>query len=83
MAATKFTTAKGLKVEMWETSFRVEGMAKTVYLGRPITQDMVELIVDQLYSTLYETAFNVGLEEANRRLKRRAVSLIENAVFNK
>lgn len=64
MAAKERFKVKGLKVEMWETSFRVEGMSKAVWVGQHITRDMVEQTVEAIYRNVYSKA----RKDASRRV---------------
>ena len=67
MAARKKRIA-GYRVEIWDTSFRVEGMARTMWVGHHLTDDMVEQLVTAIHDSIADKA-----EEAGRRRASAAV----------
>ena len=51
---------KGIEVEMWETSFRVDGMADVVYIGHHCTQAHVSALVESIYNAVHRKAVKAG-----------------------
>jgi len=47
---------EGLEVTMWEQSFKVEGMAKTVFVGKHMTQQAVIALVQAVMEHVKEKA---------------------------
>ena len=51
MAVQKILTVCGMKVEVWEQSFRVEGMSNTVWFGPNMTDAHIRELVMSVYET--------------------------------
>lgn len=60
MAALHKFKVKGLQVEMWKTSFRVEGMHELMPLHAGATPDNVALLVSALYEAIEHKAKIAG-----------------------
>lgn len=66
--AGRIKNIAGYEVEIWETSFRVEGMSRAVWVGHHITDEMVEQLVTSIHNAISDRA-----EEAGRRRASAAV----------
>jgi hypothetical protein len=56
MAARKIKSTKGITIELWQTSFRVPGMSKTLSIGNDFQDEQVIQFVDELCDILEERA---------------------------
>ena len=56
MAIRKIKSKKGIKIELWETSFRIEGMSKVLSVGRNFTDDQAVQFVDAVYEHCFDNA---------------------------
>ena len=72
MAARKIKSKKGIVIEIWESSFRIDGMAKTISLGRPFQDKTLIEFVD----AAYEHCFEGAAEDA----KNKIVATVTNQV---
>lgn len=64
----------GHNVEIWETSFRLEGMSRTIRVGHHITEDAIEQMITAVHEAVAEKAEQDG--------RQRAADAV-NAQFNK
>lgn len=71
MAARRKTIA-GHRVEIWETSFRIEGMARVVHVGHHINDAAIE----QIITTIYEGV----AKKAERDGRRRAADAVTKSI---
>lgn len=79
MSSTKFKVA-GLEVEMWETSFRVEGMPFVVRVGHDMTRAMVQDLVGAVYMAVKDRAIEDGRKALAEKARQFVLSsLKENA----
>lgn len=65
MAARKIKSKRGITIEVWESSFRIGGMAKTISLGRNFQDKALVEFVD----AAYEHCFDKASAEAKRKLR--------------
>jgi transcriptional regulator CtsR len=72
MRMPKKFRCKGLKVEMWLTSFRVEGMATAMQVEYNIKRETVEQLIAAVYDSVKEKA----KKDAIRELQDKAVKMI-------
>lgn len=50
----------GIEVEMWETSFRVDGMSSVIHIGKHTTKEHVDQLVSCLFCAIREKAVTAG-----------------------
>lgn len=63
--SSKKINVKGITVEMWKASFRVEGMSDVIFPAH-ITEDNVRAFVEAMYVAIEKKA----TEEARRKVAR-------------
>lgn len=59
MSAKKWKV-HGIQVEMWETSFSVEGMSSVIHIGHHTTKEHVDQLVNCLFCAIREKAVTAG-----------------------
>lgn len=77
MAARKFTH-RGLTVEVWEQSFRVDGMARTMHIGSGMTDEAICQMIDAIYAHVAEQAEN----EAKLKVSAKMKNWVNKMVFD-
>jgi len=82
MAAKQVIQIQGLKVELFEKSFRVDGCAHTVFLQVDATEPLVRAIVEPIYQTIFaaalEAAHHTVAEDAADAARRNVHRLLRN-----
>ena len=80
MAAKQIIKIHGLRVELFEKSFRIDGCAHTVFLQVEITEAMVRSIVEPIYMTVFtaavEAAHHTVAEDAAEAARRNVHRLL-------
>ena len=69
MAAKYEFSVRGIGVKVWETSFKVEGMSKTVFVGHHMTKDMVKQMVEAIYDNVFEVACEKAKDQVSERFE--------------
>lgn len=82
MAAKQVIKIQGLKVALYEKSFRIDGCAHTVVLQVDITEPLVRAIVEPIYLTIFaaavEAAHHTVAEDAAEAARRNVHRLLNN-----
>lgn len=82
MAAKQVIKIQGLKVALYEKSFRIDGCAHTVFLQVDITEPLVRAIVEPIYLTIFaaavEAAHHTVAEDAAEAARRNVHRLLNN-----
>ena len=80
MAAKQVIKIHGLKVELFEKSFRVDGCAHTVFTAVEVNEKMVRSIVEPIYQTIFaaavEAAHHTVAEDAAEAARRNVHRLL-------
>lgn len=76
MAVVKRITVRGMNVELWEQSFRVEGMYKAVWVGKHMTDEMVSNMVESVYSHVWNQAREAAREQVAEELTTKMKRLV-------
>ncbi len=74
MPHRKINTRPGIKVEIWETCFRVEGASHTLSIGKDFTdqavRDMVCAVYDKCLEDCKRKAANILAERVEQDLRK-------------
>lgn len=64
MAVLHKFTHRGVRVEVWEKSFRIRGMPDAIYVGREVNCGQIKRLIDTIAKTVepsYISRFSKGL----------------------
>ncbi len=79
MAVEKTIEVLGLGVEIWEQSFRVEGMARVVFVGPHMTESMIVEMVEGIYGCVQKRAHKSAVTLLMEHVSDQMYKLLEGA----
>ena len=77
--ASKVFYVRGIQCEMWETSFRIDGMAKAIRVHRDISKELVESYVSAAFDAIEQRAIASGKEKLAEAAKTLVTKLLKDA----
>lgn len=76
MAALRHLNVRGMRVEIWETCFRIEGMSQPLSCGPHLNDQQVKQIIE----TIFDHVRSAAEQNAKQRVLNRVNKFVEEAV---
>lgn len=76
--ASKVFYVKGIQCEMWETSFRIDGMHQVIRVGHDISKELVESYVSATFEAIEQRAIEAGKEKLAEAAKKLVTQLMKD-----
>lgn len=64
----KRINVRGIDVDIWKTSIKVQGMDGLVFFGRAVSESEIEDLINALYARMVDQAEKEGKERLSRAL---------------
>lgn len=77
MASLRTLNVRGMRVEIWETSFRIEGMSQVIQVGPNLSDERVKQIIQAIYDHVRDAADRSGRERVRNSLVRTITALVD------
>lgn len=77
MAAITVYKHKGLKVELWKTCFKVEGMSTVIFIKTEPDKKAINDLIDAVYDAVYHEAKAEAVLEVTNRVVHFVKAAIE------
>jgi hypothetical protein len=70
MAALRSINVRGMKVDVWDTCFRIVGMSQTFSCGPHVNDQQIKQIIETIYDHVRNEAEQKGRERVRNKINK-------------
>jgi len=74
--AARILVHRGMKIEIWEKSFRIQGMVQPLHIGADMSDENIKELIDAVYGNVFLKAEHDAKMAVSARLKNHVNKLI-------